>query len=85
MIGGEPLLHPKYNAHVRHFNKKFGVNIPVTQDDYMDICDEKLTAEKILKQLTYPVPACKYCSRGCFDTSRVMKWHHTENTISEWI
>ena len=67
--------------HVHIFNKKFYKNIPVTEHDYIDIYQD-VKAEDILKRLTKPVPACRYCD---ITHNQEIKWHESKREISEWI
>ena len=74
-----------FAAHVHHFNKKFGTNIEITENDYIDIYDD-IDGKYILEQLNKPISACKYCSGGRFTkSSRKIQWHHTQHEITEWI
>ena len=74
-----------FAAHVHHFSKKFGVEIPITEADYIDIYKES-DGDTILEKLTRPIPACRFCSGGRFTkSSRKIKWHRTEQAISEWM
>ena len=74
-----------FAAHVHHFNEKFGLNILITKDDYINIYKET-DGNEILKKLNNPIPACKYCSGGRFSkSSRKIKWHHSEYNINEYL
>ena len=66
---------------IRHFNKKFGVNIPVTPKDYIDIYKEN-DPDKILQRLTEEIPLCKYCN-AIENTSAA--WGRSKREISEWV
>ncbi len=65
---------------IRHFNKFFKQNIPVTEKDYIDIY-EAPDGEYILKKLIEPTPVCGYCDLAHV---RYGKWHQSERKISEW-
>ena len=74
-----------FAAHVHHFSKKFGIDIPITEADCIDIYKES-DGNEILKKLNRPIPACRFCSGGAFTkSSRKMKWHRTEQDINEWL
>lgn len=74
-----------FAAYAHHFAKKFGVDIPITEADYIDIYKES-DADTILEKLTHPIPACRFCSGGRYTrSSHNIKWHHTEQSISEWM
>ena len=66
---------------IRHFNKFFNKNIPVTEKDYIDIYKAP-DKNYIFKKLTEPTPVCAYC-----DTMhpKTIKWHISEHKISEWV
>lgn len=68
-------------AHVQRFNKQFGENIPVAEEDYVDIYHEK-DKEAILNKLRRAIPICRYCDRE--------HWHHvpwgiSKREMSEWV
>lgn len=74
-----------FAAHVHHFSKKFGVEIPITEADCIDIYQET-DGEAVLEKLARPIPACRYCSGGRFTkSSRKIHWHHSQQDISEWV
>ena len=75
-----------FAAHVHHFSKKFGVDIPITNKDSIDIYEEDINDRIILDRLNRPISACRFCSGGRFTkSSRKITWHHTEYKINEWI
>lgn len=47
-------------AYIRHFNKFFNKNIPVSVNDYIDIHKAR-NYQEILQFLAKPIPFCKYC------------------------
>ena len=69
--------------HVHHFNKKFGENIEVTPEDYVNIYDD-VKAEYILKRMSEPIPACRYC-RLDNKSVRLVKWGISKGEKSEWV
>ena len=74
-----------FAAHVHHFSEKFGVDIPITEADYIDIYKET-DANTVLEKLARPIPACRFCSGGRFTkSSRKIAWHRSEQDINEWI
>ena len=74
-----------FAAHVHHFSKKFGVDIPITEADCIDIYKES-DAEAVLEKLARPIPACRFCSGGRFTkSSRKITWHRSEQDINEWM
>lgn len=68
--------------HVRHFNKRFSTNIPITEDDYIDIYQEN-DKDVILQRLVTPIPLCGYCSVS--KPARIIPWHISKGDIDEWI
>lgn len=68
------------NIHV--FNKTFETQIPVTDEDYIDIYKE-LEAEEILEKLSKPFPICKYCDPGHIVNG--IRWEVTKREMSEWV
>ena len=65
---------------IRHFNKYFKQNIPITEDDYIDIYQAK-SGQEILKRLTQPIPLCRYCDLNF----KTVKWRVSERKMEEWV
>ena len=82
------LLHGKiymcqFIPNVRHFNKRFGQNIPVTEADYIDIYQEKMDKDTIFRKLTEPVPICRFCDiKG---VKGGVEWRVSNGTMDEWV
>ena len=68
-------------ANIHHFTKHFGVNIPVTEADYIDIYDAEITGDEILRRLAEPIPICRFCNMNF----KLIKWHRSELDINEWL
>jgi hypothetical protein len=68
-------------AHMRHFNKYFNKNIPISPNNSIDIYDAK-NMNEILMFLAKPIPVCKYCNLG----KRIynLKWRTSKKQIEEW-
>ena len=49
-----------YIPNIRHFNKFFNKNIPISVNDYIDIHKAR-NYQEILQFLAKPIPFCKYC------------------------
>jgi len=67
---------------IKHFNKYFNKNIPVTEKDYIDIFKVK-NIDEIYNFLSKPAPICAYC-----DLKGIVygiKWAVSRKDISEWI
>lgn len=66
---------------IRHFNRYFQRNIPVTDMDSIDIYQAKDMRE-IIDFLRSPIPMCRFCKS--MGEEIVGKWRRTEKSISEW-
>jgi hypothetical protein len=66
---------------VQHFNKYFGLNLALTENDYIDIYKAK-SAREILEFLSKPIPFCRYCNveKRTFGHP----WERSKKEISEW-
>ena len=66
---------------IRHFNKFFNKNIPITDADYMDIYKAQ-NEEEVMLFLSRPKPICKYC----YVEKRTAghQWQKSEKDIREW-
>lgn len=64
------------------FNKKFNTNIPLSEQDYIDIHKAK-NEKEILDFLSTPIPFCKYCNVE----NRIYEipWSRSKQNITEWI
>lgn len=69
-------------AKIHHFNKAFQTNIKVSRRDYIDIYDEKIDLEAIMKFLSRPIPFCRYCNNF---TATKQEWGVSKKQIEEWI
>ena len=49
-----------YIPNIRHFNKFFNKNIPISVNDYIDIHKAR-DYQEVLQFLAKPIPFCKYC------------------------
>lgn len=67
--------------YIRHFNSFFGKNLPVTEQDYIDIYKAQSTDE-ILNFLAKPVPFCRFCKTQAITYRH--KWSISKKQISEW-
>lgn len=81
MLGYGKLYTCPFAYTIRHFNKKFGQNIPVTPDDYIDIYKEN-DPGKILERLAQQIPLCSYCN---FSNLGSTAWHRSNLEMSEWV
>ena len=67
-------------ATIRHFNKYFNKNIPITEEDSINIYDD-ITGDEILSRLAKPIPICRFCNLK----RKVIEWGISEKKISEWV
>ncbi|MDR2467541.1 MAG: hypothetical protein LBD22_01105 [Spirochaetaceae bacterium] len=67
---------------MRHFNKYFGKNVPVTGEDYIDIYKAQ-TMQEIVDFVNRPIPLCAYCKSMGVEIAG--GWRKTEYAITEWI
>jgi len=69
-------------SNMRHFNKFFSKNIPITEKDYLDIYKIK-SANEITKFCSKPTPICSYCKikERTFDND----WSISKKNIEEWL
>ncbi len=72
-----------YAAFIERFNKHFGLNIPITQEDGIDIYDASLTVRDILETMSKPIPLCKYCAVK--DREYGLRWETSQRNIDEWL
>jgi uncharacterized radical SAM superfamily Fe-S cluster-containing enzyme len=66
---------------IRHFNKYFNRQIPVTAADSIDIYKAQ-SMQEIVDFVNRPIPLCRYCKS--MGEEIVGGWRKTENKISEW-
>lgn len=66
---------------VRHFNKFFNKNIPITDADYIDIYKAQ-NEEEIMLFLSRPMPVCKYCYVEKRTSGH--EWQKSKKDIQEW-
>jgi MoaA/NifB/PqqE/SkfB family radical SAM enzyme len=69
-------------AHLKHFTKRFGEILPITERDFIDIYKVK-SIKEIQKFLSRPVPFCAHCDIQNIITD--IEWGITKKEISEWI
>ena len=70
-----------FAATVRHFNKFFGKSIAITDADSINIYEENITGDEILRRLAEPIPICRYCNLH----ARNVQWGISKKEISEWM
>lgn len=68
-------------AHIHHLNKKFDLNLPNFESDGIDIFLNG--KEEIMKFLTRPIDACRYCDRANMQSG--IPWETSMFDKSEWI
>ena len=78
MLGYGKLFTCPIPYSIQHFNKRFGQNIPVTEDDYIDIYKVD-DPDVVFQRLATPIPFCNYCRHVGMD-----EWHLSKREMSEW-
>lgn len=68
-------------AAIYRFNRFFGKNLELSEEDSIDIYKAR-TGEEILKKLAAPIPFCRYCN--IFGERKASEWGQTERKIEEW-
>lgn len=67
---------------VRHFNKKFGTDIQLNKEDYLDIY--KVTNKyEILEFLSKPKPFCRFCDVK--HRIHGLEWERSKQEKEEWV
>jgi hypothetical protein len=66
---------------MRHFNRYFGQNIPITDTDSIDIYKAR-TMKEIVDFIYHPIPLCRFCKSMGEEIAG--GWRKTEKLISEW-
>jgi hypothetical protein len=69
-------------AHIQFFNKFFGKELRVTEDDYIDIYKAN-SKDEILAFLHKPFPFCRYCKLS--ESSGGLDWRVSKREITEWV
>jgi MoaA/NifB/PqqE/SkfB family radical SAM enzyme len=68
-------------AYIKYFNKYFGVDFKITDDDYIDIYKAE-NIDSILDYLCKPIPFCRYCN---VKEEKNIEWSMSKKDIEEWI
>lgn len=66
---------------IGHFNRYFGQNIPLTDDDSIDIYQAE-SGREILEFLRRPIPFCRYCDLRT--RIKGLPWRQSGREITEW-
>jgi MoaA/NifB/PqqE/SkfB family radical SAM enzyme len=70
-----------FYANIHHFNRRFNLNLPVTDKDFIDIHTAK-DMKEILRFLSKPIPACRYCDIDAYTYGH--RWGLSKKDINEW-
>ena len=67
ILGVEPtkgglLQKQEARKKVMELSDKYGLSLEISNDDWIDIYDENITAEKIVAFISTAIPVCRYCS-----------------------
>ncbi|MDR2547881.1 MAG: radical SAM protein [Lachnospiraceae bacterium] len=66
---------------IHHFNKKFGTNMNLDNEDYIDIYKVE-SIDEILSFLSTPKPFCKYCKTT--EVINALPWQPSRKEMNEW-
>ena len=69
-------------ANIRHFNKFFNKNIPISVNDYIDIHKAR-DYQEVLQFVAKPIPFCKYCNVK--NRKSGITWKTSSKTIEEYL
>jgi organic radical activating enzyme len=69
------------SAYINHFNSYFGVDLQITNKDFIDIYETK-SWKDVLRFTERSIPFCKYCNPGA--TIRSIEWSYSKKEINEW-
>lgn len=69
-------------ANIAIFNEKFQQNVPVTQDDFIDL-ESNPSLEEITAFRSKPFPFCKHCNITGIVTD--LKWERTKGNMEDWL
>ena len=64
------------------FNSKFNTNIPLTENDGINIYDVG-SGDELLERLSRPMQICRFCDIEHYTSG--ISWHRTTQSIEEWI
>lgn len=67
---------------IEHFNKYFGTNLPVSEEDSIDIYSAK-SKEEIFYFLSKPINFCRFCDTESKEYG--IKWTQSCKDIKEWL
>jgi MoaA/NifB/PqqE/SkfB family radical SAM enzyme len=70
-----------FYANIRHFNRHFNKELPLTEKDSIDIYKAK-DFKEILRFLSRPIPACRYCDISAYSYGHA--WNVSRKNIDEW-
>lgn len=70
-------------AEIKPFQERFGTDIKVCSDDYIDIY-EVGNADELLSKLEKPIPFCRFCNRNDVNVFGCIPWSTTNYEMSEW-
>lgn len=70
-------------AEIRAFNEYYKCEIPVTDEDFVDIYKVNSAAE-LLEKLGRPIPFCRFCNRDDISVFGSIPWEKTNYKMEEW-
>lgn len=67
---------------IKHLNKYYGLNLPISENDSIDIYGE-ISARDILLFLSQPIPFCQFCAVHLRKSG--IPWSVSKKEQSEWV
>ena len=67
---------------IEHFNRAFATDIPVSNDDYIDIYTEGITEKDIMADLARPKRFCRFCDVK--NRRNDIPWKCSSKSLCEW-
>jgi hypothetical protein len=71
-----------FYANIRHFNRYFNKELPLTERDSIDIYAAR-DIKEIMRFLSKPIPGCRYCDIGAYSYGH--GWSVSKKTMGEWV
>jgi organic radical activating enzyme len=82
IMKGKYLYNCNVTACIEHFNKAFGQNLLLQEEDYLDLHSFN-TKQELLQFISTPSPFCRYCDRRKLKLGQV--WRRSEFDIKEYL
>ncbi len=70
-------------AESKHFSKYYGIDLKVSEQDYVDIYAVN-SGQELQKKLVSPTPFCRYCNRDDVAIFGRIPWQVSKRCMEEW-